>query len=106
MKNILAIVGLVALMAPAVHADESDFAATYIQPLVSSTIGTLDLINWKVGDGANYNVTISSMPIPGTMVKVVTKDENDGTIWFNETVDLTIEKQSVDIQMSKADGKI
>ena len=58
------------------------------------------LINWKVGDGANYNVTIASLPIPGTMTKAVTKDEGD-TLWFNETIDLTIQKQSVDVQIDK-----
>jgi hypothetical protein len=109
MKNIFAIVGLVALMAaPAAFADsQADFAATLMQPIALGGIHNLgDLINWKVGDGANYNVTVSSFPINGTMTKTVTKDNGDGTFWFNETIDLTIQKQVVDIEMSRADAKI
>jgi hypothetical protein len=109
MKNILTLVSLVALMAvPAAQADsQANLAATFLQPIALAGIHNLgNLINWKVGDGANYNVTISSFPINGTMVKSVTKDNGDGTFWFNETIDLTIQKQVVDIEMDRSNAKI
>jgi len=109
MKNIISVVGLVALMAaPAAFADsQADLAGDLLQPIAAAGLHNLgNLINWKVGDGANYNVTVSSFPIQGSMVKSVTKDNGDGTFWFNETIDLTIQKQVVDIEMSRADAKI
>ena len=97
-------------MAPVAHADEIMDAMT--SPSVIANSIAMDetvlgfLINWKVGDGANYNVTMAQLPIPGTMAKSVTKDENDGTLWFNETIDLVIQKQSVDVQIDKTTAKI
>jgi hypothetical protein len=110
MKKILVIVGLAALMAASAAQAEENLLAAFTNPSVivnsqdESVLGYL--INWKVGDGANYNVTMAQLPIPGTMTKAVTKDENDGTLWFNETIDLMIQKQSVDIQIDKTSGKV
>ena len=82
MKKILVIVGLAALMAASAAQAEEYLLAAFANPnmIVNSSdehaLGYL--INWKVGDGANYNVTIAQLPIPGTMTKAVTKDEGDG----------------------------
>ena len=88
MKNLIALVGLTALMAvPSVHADDADFS---------------DVINWKVGDSTTYTVTSSNNPTPGTMTKKVSKDDGDGTLWVNETST----KESADIQIRKSDGAV
>jgi hypothetical protein len=108
MKKILVIVGLAALLAASAAQAQEDYLSAFASPAVlTNGVGPLGyLINWKVGDSANYNVTISQLPIPGTMVQSVTKDEGDGTLWFNETIDLVIQKQSVDAQIDKTNGKI
>ena len=62
-----------------------------------------NLINWKVGDTTKYNVAVSF--IKGTNVKSVTSDEGT-SIWVRQNMDLMVQKQVVDIQMNKADGKI
>jgi hypothetical protein len=64
-----------------------------------------DLINWKVGDTMQYSVSIASFGINGTMVKAVTKDEGT-SIWVNQDLDLQIQKQNIQTQINKADGKI
>ena len=109
MKKVLVLVGLAAIMAmPAAHADDAaDFTATFMQPLINASIPSArDLINWKVGDEEDYNVTMAALPVPGSMVEKVTKDDGDGTLWFNETINMLIENQSVDIQIRKSDAKI
>lgn len=108
MKKILVIVGLAALLAASAAQAQEDYLSVFASPaVITSGVGPLGyLINWKVGDIANFNVTIAQLPFPGTMVTSVTKDDNDGTLWFNETIDLTIQKQSVDIQIDKSSGKI
>jgi hypothetical protein len=108
MKKILVIVGLAALMAASAAQAQEDYLAAFASPaaVLNATNNFGYLINWKVGDSANYNVTIASLPIPGTMVEAVTKDEGDGTLWFNETIDLVIQKQSIDVQIDKTNGKI
>jgi hypothetical protein len=112
MKKILALAGMAILAVASVAQADSDvdaLLAALRNPHVVVDGQDLNdlgyLINWKVGDGANYNVTMAQLPFPGTMTKSVTKDEGT-TLWFNETIDLVIQKQSVDIQMDKTNGKI
>jgi hypothetical protein len=106
MKNILAIIGLVAVTA-APAAQAADLFSAFTNPNLIVNSGDESalgyLINWKVGDGAEYNVDMG-LPFKGTMVKSVTKDEGD-TLWFNQTVDLLIQKQSIDVQIDKTTGK-
>ncbi|OFZ02147.1 MAG: hypothetical protein A2070_04820 [Bdellovibrionales bacterium GWC1_52_8] len=65
----------------------------------------MDLINWKVGDTASYDVKISSFGKMGTNVKTVTKDEGT-SIWLTQDLNLSGQKQLAEAQISKADGKI
>jgi hypothetical protein len=76
-----------------------------IQDMITRTLNPTDLINWKVGDTATYNVTLAGLPFGGSMVKSVTKDDG-ATLELTEDVDLTIQKQNVVAVINKADGKI
>lgn len=70
-----------------------------------SSISPLDLINWKVGDTLTYDVTVGSFGKMGTSTTSVTKDDG-ATIWMEENMDLSIQKQKVEMQINKADGKV
>lgn len=109
MKKLIVLIGLVMAISAA---QASDYIAALTSPSMMAAITQLNqstlgnLINWKVGDAMYSNVTIQGMPINGTMTESVTKDNGDGTFWFNQTIDLMIQKQSADIEMNRADGKI
>lgn len=78
--------------------------ADIVHELVTS-VTVSDLINWKVGDSADYNVSAGSFGTLGTMTKAVTKDEGT-TLWLKEDMNLSIQQQKVEVQINKADGKI
>ncbi|HTL12017.1 MAG TPA: hypothetical protein VL588_05995 [Bdellovibrionota bacterium] len=65
---------------------------------------TRDLINWKVGDSMNYNVSLGFMG-NGTMVKNVASEEG-GNIWLHQDINIMNQKQTVDVLMQRSDGKI
>ena len=62
-----------------------------------------DLIDWKVGDEANYN--ISSLLGKGTMKKGVTRDEGTG-LWVKQELVLGATHDTTEILINKADAKI
>ena len=77
-----------------------------IAPLVSP-VETLNLINWTVGDTANYDVTLGALGKVGTMVKTVDRaDEAQNAIWVKTNMNLSIQKDESEMLMSRADGKI
>lgn len=107
MKAFLATLGfaVLAVNAPASFADESAIEQinnACLQGLISRA-NPYDLINWKVGDTANYNLTMSFLK--GKMVESVTSDEGKA-IWVRQAMDLMIQKEVIDILINKADGKI
>lgn len=63
-----------------------------------------DLIDWKVGDSADYDMQIPSFPIPMTMSKKVTEDTGEA-IWMVEEV-TGIMNQKIETLIRKSDGKI
>lgn len=65
----------------------------------------LNMINWKVGDRMDYSVSIGAFGKLGSMFKTVSKDEGNA-LWIHQEIDLKIQKQVVDMLISKADGKI
>ena len=65
----------------------------------------LNLINWKVGDKMEYQVTVGMFGKIGLMQKTVSKDEG-AALWVHQEVDLKFQKQVVDMLINKADGKI
>jgi hypothetical protein len=48
-----------------------------------ANLNTLNVINWKVGDTANYNISAGSYGQVGTMTESVTKDEGT-SLWIEE----------------------
>jgi len=65
----------------------------------------LNLINWKVGDQMSYQVSVGFFGKIGSMNKSVAKEEGD-TIWIHQEIDLKVQKQVVDMQMSRVDGHV
>ncbi len=65
---------------------------------------TMSLIDWKIGDTMNYDMSLGGF-IPGKMVKTVSSEEGDA-IWIVQNIDLTIQKQKVEMLMNRSDGKI
>jgi hypothetical protein len=106
MKKFLALAGLVVfstgLSAQAV--DMVTLSDAQLTAISLSTVEPLDLINWKVGDTANYTVNVSSF-LKGSSVKSVTKDEGTA-LWVTQKMDLMIQKQTIEILINKADGKV
>ncbi|MFN7686080.1 MAG: hypothetical protein ACK5QT_11800 [Oligoflexia bacterium] len=66
---------------------------------------TINMINWRVGDRMDYQVSIGMFGKIGAMFKTVTKDEGTA-LWIHQEVDLKFQKQVVDMLLNKADGKI
>src|SRR4051812_26150274 len=108
MKKFLALVVL-AVAAVNPSSSQAQQSAVLTQDMIvkalTSNVGALDLINWKVGDSAQYSVTVGSFGKLGTMSKEVTKDEG-AALWVTQNLDLMIQKQKVEILISKADGKV
>lgn len=63
---------------------------------------TLGVINWKVGDWADYNVDFG---FPGTMHMVVREEITEG-FWVNQDVELMGQTQKIEILIDKNDGSI
>lgn len=76
------------------------------QDIVALTqVAPLNLINWKVGDRMEYQVSMGFLGKFGAMTKFVDREEGD-TIWLHQEIDLKFQKQIVDVQMSRVDGRI
>lgn len=73
------------------------------QALVQN-LSKMDLINWKVGDKASYNVEIMGQAI-GTMDEYVDRYEGQ-TLWLVEKMSLAGQAQEVDTQIDRTNGKI
>ena len=65
----------------------------------------LDLINWKVGDQAAFDVSIGAFGKIGTMNKSITKEEG-GAIWIHQEANLVVQKDVTDMLLNRADGKV
>ena len=107
MKKFIALLGL-ALLTSGVSAQAAHVVSltdAQVRSIALSNLAPFDLINWKVGDNAQYDVTVGSFGKMGTSTKTVTKDEGT-SLWVEQNMDLSIQKQKVEIQISKADGKV
>ncbi len=63
-----------------------------------------DVINWKVGDYAVYNLSMGFFG-SGSVRKSVAKDEGT-SLWLKVEAKTPMGAQNVDVQIRKADGKI
>ena len=103
MKSLFTLVGVLALGLSAQVSKAADFL-TVEDIYALAQVDARNAIEWKVGERAEYSLKMGSF-LSGTMIKTV--DHNEGnTVWIKQNIDLTIQKQVVDIQMDRADGKI
>lgn len=106
MKKLLAVLGFAVLSTSftAQAINVVSLSDVQIQSIAVSTITPYDLINWKVGDTASYKIDLGGF-LKGSSVKTVTQDEGTA-LWVVQNMDLMIQKQKVEILISKADGKV
>jgi len=86
---------------------ENDFISTQtaIELFVSTTnLDARNVIEWKVGESADYKLNMGGF-INGTMSKTVDHDEGN-TVWLKQNIDLSFQKQVMEVQMDRATGKI
>ncbi len=107
MKSILASAFM--LVASSAFAGTVNLPAALTQAQINAiTLGNVrasDVINWKVGDNANYQVSAGSFGKLGTMSQSVTKDEG-AALWVKTETKLTIQNDTAEMLLNKADGKV
>lgn len=63
-----------------------------------------NLINWKVGEYSDNNVSMMGMPV-GTMKKIVDREEGN-TLWMNQLTDGSmLGKHKIEVQIDRATGQ-
>lgn len=108
MRKAIGILGILVLTTMAgarAFAMDGSFELTLSDLQRTAMVAPLDLINWKVGDKMDYNVSAGAFGKLGTMTKTVTKDEGT-SLWFRQQMALMTQNEVIDIQINKADGKI
>jgi predicted small secreted protein len=85
------------------------FTALSAQANESSVLGIhnvdpLALVNWKVGDSADYQMSAFFGNI-GSMHKEVVKEENEG-VWVSQTTSLAGRKDQFDALVDRNSGKV
>lgn len=108
MKKLISLFGLavLALTAQTTYAETNPVVIDAHQLSVTfATVNPYDLINWKVGDEAHFDVSVGPFGKMGKMDKSVTKDEGSA-IWVRQYMDLQFQKDTSEMLISKADGKV
>lgn len=106
MKKFLALLGLAVAVVNTTYAAETGVITQEMQlRLLTATIAPLDLINWKVGETAQYDIKAGSFGKLGTSTKSVTKDEG-AAIWVTQQMNLMVQNQKIEMLLNKADGKV
>jgi hypothetical protein len=105
----LAVIALLALAPAASHANSNlavQVGVARIQAIAAVMGTNTNLINWKVGDTANYNLNAFNMDI-GTMVESADHEEGN-TIWLKEVMTITGlgQGEEVDAQIDRSNGQI
>ena len=96
------------LLAGTVNADVRPVlsAAQLSDALLSQALDLIDptdLIRWKVGDTAEYDVSVGSFGKMGTMKKFVASEEK-GAIWMRQEVKLSFQNEVIEVLLSREDG--
>lgn len=76
-----------------------------LNAITLGNVRAMDVINWKVGDNANYQVSAGSFGKLGTMAQTVTKDEGTA-LWVKTETKLAIQNDTGEMLLNKADGKV
>ena len=98
------------LLAGTVNADVRPVlsAAQLSDALLSQALDLIDptdLIRWKVGDTAEYDVSVGSFGKMGTMKKFVASEEK-GAIWMRQEVKLSFQNEVIEVLLSREDGTV
>lgn len=106
MKKLMTVLGL-AVLAVSMQPAKADVVAIDVAQLQKAVamVGTQNLIDWKVGDASYYDVTLGMFGKMGKLEKSVTKDEG-AAIWVRQYLDIQIQKDTTEILLNKADGRI
>jgi len=102
MKLIIVICALIGASVPA-------FASFNEEVLSAVTAKThpFNLVNWAVGDSADFQVTLGSFGTVGTVSKVVQSEETtENALWVKTTMDLTVQKDESEMLIRRSDAKI
>jgi hypothetical protein len=76
---------------------------TYINN-VTTLIDAQSVINWQVGDSADYNLSITGYT--GTLHEEVTKNETPTQVWFEEVANIAGQNQTEEILLDRNTGKV
>ncbi|MBI3544456.1 MAG: hypothetical protein HY075_14385 [Deltaproteobacteria bacterium] len=68
-------------------------------------LSSMALINWKVGDATDYNVSLGGFGMNGTMRKEATKEEGEA-IWIKSELKLPIMQDTQEMLMDRNTGKV
>lgn len=88
-----------------IHAFELIQPPTLLEQFLVQEIVPSNLINWKVGDSMEYNISMGFFGKIGTSSKSVTKDEGEA-LWFQQTMKIAGRTETVEALIRKSDGKI
>ena len=87
-------------------ANASVFTMDQVQQLqVGTTQATMALINWKVGDSADMDVSLGGFGMNGTMHKEAFKEEGSG-IWLRQQLSLPIMNDTSEVLYDRNTGKV
>jgi hypothetical protein len=105
MKTTLALVtGLMAVVGSA-HAMDNVALVNEIALAQVNAPGIMNVINWKVGEFQDLNLTMSGMAL-GTVHKEAMSEEGNG-VWMNEVMaGAMIGNHTVEILLDRADGHV
>ena len=97
-----------ALLAVTHSASAGTFVENFNQTVLRASLSdvqVLDLINWKVGDNATFQISAGPFGKVGDMKKAVTKDEGKA-LWVVTEAAMMGQNDKSEILISKSDGKI
>ena len=99
-----ALITLIALPASASESLSTQVLLARVQTLRLDLNGR-DLVNWKVGDTANYQISAGMLGKLGTMVEMASSEESQA-VWLTETMMLQNQKDVSEMLINRADAKI
>ena len=102
MKKLIAVIAALFAIGGSAHAmTQAEFARTIM--LANAQADAMNLINWKVGEFGDYNLTAMIGNI-GTMHKYVASEQGNA-IWVKQEI-TGMMQQTMEILMDRADGHI
>ena len=109
MKKLLStlVLTLAMMVGTSAHSGQNNQLEKISLNLIKQSLQSVDplyLLDWKVGDTANFVVHLGMFG-DGSMKKHVTKFEGD-TLWMRQDVDMIIQKQVCDVQIDRNNAQV